>query len=217
MHTSLTEVSTLYLDSDISMVSSWFLPLSLVERLLLCLVFWKDSSNFLAFSSHDLETSSTLQKGSILHQYLISESLKVFQPLFLLLLFCNPLFFGLHLFPCFLSCILSIMGLHYFFQTNQEPLLLLMPLLYFIVLLFEYFSVILKDVRGNGEKHCDTEERDKNFSFQFIYCWPRHNYRLLWVNLIELQRFSPKRRILSYTKSTCPEYTSLLWYYLINI
>ena len=230
MYTSLIEVSTSHLNSNIPVVSFWFLSLSLLERLLFCLVFWEDSGNLLAFSFYNLETSSALQKSSVLHQYLIPELLEVFQLLFLLLLLCNSLLFdllpylGLCLFPCFLSCTLSMMDLCCFFQTSQKLLLFLVPLLQFMVLLFEHFGIVLEDVGENRKRHCDIEERGENFSFKFIYCWPRHYHMLLhinsiglWINSIELWRLSPKEEILLYTKSIYPEYTFSWWYYLINI
>ena len=40
-----------------------------------------------------------------------------------------------------------------------------MSSLHFIALLFKHFSIILGDVRGNGEKHGDTEKKAKNSLF----------------------------------------------------
>jgi len=37
--------------------------------------------------------------------------------------------------------------------------------LYFISLFFKYFGVILENVRGDGERYSNIEERQKNFIF----------------------------------------------------
>ena len=37
--------------------------------------------------------------------------------------------------------------------------------LYFLPLFFEHFSVVLGDVRGDGERHGDIEEKVKTFLF----------------------------------------------------
>jgi len=52
-------------------------------------------------------------------------------------------------------------GLHCLLQSNQKLLLFLMPLLHFIMLLFKYVSVMLKNVRESGRKHDVVEERVK--------------------------------------------------------
>ena len=57
------------------------------------------------------------------------------------------------------------MGLYCLFQTNQEPLLLLVLLLHFLVLLFKHVSVVLGDVGGGGERHDDVEKKIKTFLF----------------------------------------------------
>ena len=48
---------------------------------------------------------------------------------------------------------------------DLELLFLLMPSLYFLLLLFEYFSIVLGNVRGNGGKYGDVEEKAKKFIF----------------------------------------------------
>jgi len=40
-----------------------------------------------------------------------------------------------------------------------------MPLLHFLPLFFEYLSVVLKDVRGNGKGHGNTKEKQKTSLF----------------------------------------------------
>jgi len=40
-----------------------------------------------------------------------------------------------------------------------------MSSLYFIALLFKYLSIILKDIKENGGKHGDTEEKTKTSLF----------------------------------------------------
>ena len=40
-----------------------------------------------------------------------------------------------------------------------------MLLLHFIALLFEHFSIILRNVRESRERHDDTEEKMKSFLF----------------------------------------------------
>jgi len=57
------------------------------------------------------------------------------------------------------------MGLCYILQTKKGLLLLLMPLLYFMVLLLEHFSIMLGNVGEGGKRHYDTETRAKNFLF----------------------------------------------------
>jgi len=57
------------------------------------------------------------------------------------------------------------MDLSYFFQMSKKLLLLLISLLYFIVLLFKHLGVILRNVRENGGKHGDIEEKVKTFLF----------------------------------------------------
>jgi len=60
---------------------------------------------------------------------------------------------------------LSQTQLHCFFQLEQKLLLLLVPLLYFIVLLFDHFNIVLGNVRGSRGRHDDAEENAKSFLF----------------------------------------------------
>jgi len=89
----------------------------------------------------------------------------------LLLLLCNPLFFGLflgfglHFSPGFLSCTLCTTGLCYLLQLKERLLLLLMPLLYLTALLLEHFCIILRNIGGGRRRHDNTETRAKNFFF----------------------------------------------------
>ena len=48
---------------------------------------------------------------------------------------------------------------------KEGLLLLLMLSLHFMALLLEHFSIVLRNVRGVGERHNDTEIRAKNFFF----------------------------------------------------
>ena len=50
-------------------------------------------------------------------------------------------------------------------QLKEGLLLLLMLLLHLTVLFLEYFSVILRNVRGSGGRHDNIETRAKNFFF----------------------------------------------------
>jgi len=52
--------------------------------------------------------------------------------------------------------------------VGLEPLLLFMPLFYFISLLFKHFGIILENIRRDGKKHSDIEEKQKNFFSVYI-------------------------------------------------
>ena len=167
IHTPLTGISTPHLHGGTSTVLSQLLPSSLLEGLLPLLV---SGGNFLA-----LRSLSPLQKGSFFLQHLISKPLEVLQCPLLLLLLHNPLLLGffLDLFLCFspglLSHILYTTGLHCLLQIKKELLFFLMLSLYFIVLLLEHFSIVLRNVGKSRGRHNDIETRAKNF-FSFIYC-----------------------------------------------
>ena len=114
-HTPLIEVSTSYLNSDISIVPCWLFSFSFLGRLAVYSFSW---GYLFALRFHNLESFSALQEGSIFCQHLIPELLDILQCsllLLLLLLLCNsPLFsflfhFGLYLLSCFLSYMLSSM------------------------------------------------------------------------------------------------------------
>ena len=164
-HTSLTGVNTHYLDCRIPMVFSWLLFFDFLRGLLPHLVFWGDGGDLLSFWSYNLGNLIALQKGNILGQYFILELLQVFYPLPFVFLFYKPSLFSL--FPClslgYLSCLLSSMlntaGLCCLFQVGLEPSLLFMPPLHFTSLLFKYFGIVLGNVKENGRRYGDTEER----------------------------------------------------------
>jgi len=59
---------------------------------------------------------------------------------------------------------LDTTGLLCLFQSSKL-LLLLMLSLHFLLLLFEYLGIIQGNVRENGEKHSDTEEKAKTSLF----------------------------------------------------
>jgi len=61
-------------------------------------------------------------------------------------------------------------GFRCLLQSKEGLLLLLMLLLHLTVLLFEYFSVVLRNVRRGGGRHDNIETRAKKLSFPFIYC-----------------------------------------------
>jgi len=65
---------------------------------------------------------------------------------------------------------------------KERLLFLLMLSLYFMVLLFEYFSIMLRNVKGGREKHYDTEARVKK-KVPFYLCI---------VNLSTITGFSDK-------------------------
>ena len=127
--------------------------------------------------------------------------------------FCKSLLFSF--FSCLsldylshlLNSMLNIVGLYHLFQVGQEPLLLFVPPLYLSSLLFKYLSIVLGNIRENGGRYNNTEEKQKK-KFLFIYCWLRYYHKILWINSIGLWKLSLKREILSYTKSTYPENTS---------
>ena len=51
------------------------------------------------------------------------------------------------------------MDLCYFFQLDLELLLLFMSSLHLKTLLFKYIVIIVGNIRGDEERHDDTEER----------------------------------------------------------
>ena len=79
-----------------------------------------------------------------------------------------------------------------------------MLLLHFIALLFEHFSIILRNVRESRERHDDTEEKMKSF----LFCLCIVDLGTITGFLVGLQRLSPKGGILSYAKFTYLENTS---------
>ena len=64
---------------------------------------------------------------------------------------------------------------------KEEQQLLLMPSLHFMVLLFEHFSIMLRNVREGRERHNNAEEKTKSF----LFC-------LCIVDLGIIMRFSDK-------------------------
>jgi len=52
---------------------------------------------------------------------------------------------------------------------DQEPLLFLVFLLLFLPLLFKYLGVVLGDVRVNGGRHGDIEEKAKSSSVYVLF------------------------------------------------
>ena len=197
-HTPLTGVSTPCLYCGTPIVLSLLLSSRLLGGLLLFLV---SGSNVLALGSQVMGFFSPLQQGSLFFQHFIPESLDVFQ---LLLLLRNPPFFGLFLgfglcfSPGFLSHTLCITGLHCLLQSKDGLLLLLMPSLHLMVLLLKYFSIVLRNIGGGGERHNDTETRAKNFLSVCVLLIQVPSWGFQ-VNSIGLQRLSPKGGILSYT------------------
>jgi len=109
------------------------------------------------FRSWGLGTFSALQKGGVLCQYFVPELLKILYPFSFFFLFYKPLLFsflpclGLGHLPYLLSSILNMVGLCCLFQVGLKLLLLFMPPL--------YLSIVLGNVRGNGERYNNTEER----------------------------------------------------------
>ena len=164
-HTPLTGISTPHLHCGTPVVLSLLLSFSPLGGPLFLLV---SSGDLLAFGSYNLRFFSPLQQGSFFLQHLVLELLDILQ---LLLLLCNPpffcLFFGFDLYfsPGFLSCTLCMTGLCCLLQSKERLLLLLMPSLYLTALLLEHFSIVLRNVRGSGERHDNTETRVKNFFF----------------------------------------------------
>ena len=107
-------------------------------------------------------------------------------------------------------------GLCCLFQVGLELLLFFMPPLHFSLLLFEHLSIVLENVRGDGRRHSNTEEKAKTFLF-CLYCWSRHHHGILQINSIRLQRLSSKGEILSYAKSIHPGNIFPQWYCLLNV
>jgi len=54
---------------------------------------------------------------------------------------------------------LNVVGLCHLFQIDLEPFLLFMSSLYLTLLFFKYFGVILKNIKENGKRHDNIEER----------------------------------------------------------
>jgi len=50
-------------------------------------------------------------------------------------------------------------GFYYLLQLGLKLFLLFVLSLYLVALLFKYLSIILEDVRENGRRHNDIEER----------------------------------------------------------
>ena len=152
MHTSLTEVITLYLQCSIPTVLFWLLFFYFLEQLQSNLVFQKNISNLLVFGPCNLEGLSTLQKHNIFCQNLIPEFFQVFQPFSLLFLFyilfllSLLLYLGLSSFFCLLYSLLNLASFYYLFQANLELLLLFMSLQYFLILLFKHCDISLEDI-----------------------------------------------------------------------
>jgi len=153
-HISLTGVSIPHLDCVISVV----LLFSFLGELMPLLI---SRDDLLTLRSYNLGSFSTLQEGGILYYHLISKSLDVFQ--LLLLLLHNPLPFVLCLSLGLLSCMLYMMGLYCLLQMKEGLLLLLIPSLYFMVLLFKHFSIMLRNVGEGRERHNNVEEKTKTF------------------------------------------------------
>jgi len=61
-----------------------------------------------------------------------------------------------------------MMGLYYLLQTEEELLFLLVLLLYFTVLLFEYFSVVLRNIGEGRRRYDNAEEKMKTFFSIYI-------------------------------------------------
>ena len=77
-------------------------------------------------------------------------------------------YLNLCLSPCFLSYMFYTIGLHCFFQTNQEPLLFLILLLYLIALFFKHINIMLRNIREGRGRYKDTEEKAKKL-FLSVY------------------------------------------------
>ena len=90
MHTSLTGVSTSYLDPNVSLVACWLFLFSFFGRLVVYIIFQK---YLLALRFCDLKPFSILQKGGVFLKHLVPELLEILKhSLPFLLLFCKHLY-----------------------------------------------------------------------------------------------------------------------------
>ena len=72
-------------------------------------------------------------------------------------------------FPHLLNSMLNITGLYYLLLLDLELLLLFMPSLHFTVLFFKHLSIILGNIRGNGGRNSNTEEKKVKISLFYLY------------------------------------------------
>ena len=118
MHTPFIGVNIFHFDIIDPLVSCRLFFFSFLGRLVVYVFLWE---YLFVLGPYNLEFLSILQKDDIFCYHLIPESLDVLQSFLLLLLLCNPFPFdflscpSLYLSPCFLSCMLNMIGLCCFF------------------------------------------------------------------------------------------------------
>ena len=59
-------------------------------------------------------------------------------------------------------------GLCCLLQMKKELLFFLVLLLHFMALLFKYFSIVLRNIRGGRGRHDNAEEKMKTLFFVFV-------------------------------------------------